>query len=190
MEQKSTATAKERGGKTMFTPTPPKAKRAWNDEQRQMVKDMLANGATASVIARAFQLSRNQALGRIYRDPEMALRSYPRKAKVSRHQAATPSPSQPKKQARPAPRNAAMVAVAGDVVAAAPTIIATPAPPEPPKSLPHRHMALIGTGARWCKWPVAMDSGVLGGFLCCGDRSLPGDVYCEYHREKSTGGRK
>jgi hypothetical protein len=145
---------------------------------------MLANGATASVVAKAFHLSRNQALGRIYRDPELALRDYPRKPKISRPPRIL---SEPKKQARPAPHNAAMVAEAGEVITA--PIPATPAPPEPPKSSPH-HMALIGTGTRWCKWPVIADSRVLGGFLCCGARSLPGDVYCQFHRDKSAPEKK
>lgn len=168
----------------MHMPTPPPPpQRKWTDEQRQAVKEMLAKGATASVIARAMNLSRNQALGRIYRDPELALREYPRRPKVNR---LPRSPALPKKT-RPSPASAAMVAEAGDVVTA--PIVATPAPPEPPRSSPHM-MPLIGTGTRWCKWPVAADSRVLGGFLCCGVRSLPGDVYCQCHRDLSTRERR
>jgi hypothetical protein len=170
----------------MSTPTPPPPpQRKWDNEQRQAVKDMLAKGATASVVARAFHLTRNQALGRIYRDPEMTLRGYSRPPKIS-HQ---PRPPSSKKTARPVSRNVVMVAAAGDVVAA-PAAVAPPAPPpEPPKTSANM-MALIGTGKRWCKWPVAMDSRVLGGFLCCGARSLPHDVYCQCHRDLAKGVRK
>jgi hypothetical protein len=57
--------------------------------------------------------------------------------------------------------------------------------PEPSDHL--NAMALIETGSDWCKWPVARDSRVLGGFLCCGDRSQPNSVYCAHHREIARG---
>lgn len=164
----------------MTTPTPPKPHpRKWTSGEREVVKALLARGATAATVAKEMGIGRNAALGRIYRDPEMALREYPRK----------PRPPKPPRFFKPNPPRqkpplAVMAAAAGDVVHS----ICEPAKPLPaPIKLALAHpMALIGTGHRWCKWPVATDSRVLGGFLCCGRRSLPGDVYCYEHREKAA----
>lgn len=149
--------------------TPPK--RLWTDEQRQEVKALLAKGASAAGVARIMGLNRNQALGRIYRDPELALRSFSPRPRNN------PPPKLPKPTS-PTSAGAVMVAKAGKAQAelAPPSTL-----PEPSNHL--NAMALIGTGSRWCKWPVARDSRVLGGFLCCGDRSQPNDVYCAHHRE-------
>lgn len=172
----------KRRGKRMPSQAPvmPAAQRKWTDEQRETVKALLAKGATAAVVAREMGIGRNQALGRIYRDPDLALRKYPRKPKAPR----PPRPPRPRKEktAIQTPAVADMVAPAGDVVHSEPAALApSPEPPTHPNP-----MALIGTGTRWCKWPVAADSRVLGGFLCCGDRSLPGDVYCSTHRKISA----
>lgn len=161
--------------------TTPAPQRKWSDEDRKQVAALLAKGATASVVAREMGIGRNQALGRIYRDPDLALRTYSKKPKVQR----PPRPPKATKAEKPSSTTqpvAAMVAPAGDVVHAEPAApIATPEPPSHPNPMP-----LIGTGRRWCKWPVAADSRVLGGFLCCGDRSRPGDVYCVKHRKMSA----
>lgn len=159
----------------MSAPTllaPPK--RLWTDEQRQEVKALLAKGATAAGVARKMGLNRNQVLGRIYRDPELALRNYSPKPKNS-----PPRPPRLPKPTSPTSAAVVMVAKAGKAEAEPATAPATT--PEPSDHL--NAMALIGTGTRWCKWPVARDSRVLGGFLCCGDRSRPNDVYCEHHRD-------
>lgn len=166
----------KRGVRSMPTPTPPAPpQRKWNDEQRQAVKALLAKGATGGVVARAMSITRNQAIGRIRRDPEMELRGFLRKPKVNRTPSSPPQPKAP----RPARQNVVTVAAVGDIQPL-PTTPVVPAKPEPKD---HCHaMALIGTGRRWCKWPVATDSRVLGGFLCCGDHTLPQDVYCSKHR--------
>lgn len=165
----------------MSAPTllaPPK--RIWTDEQRQEVKALLAKGASAAGVARKMGLNRNQVLGRIYRDPELALRSFLPKPKKT-------TPPKSPKVTSPTSANVVMVAKAGsDVVRGAPPaaapVVTTPEPPNHPNA-----MALIGTGTHWCKWPVARDSRVLGGFLCCGNRSLSNDVYCAHHRGIARG---
>ena len=156
--------------------TPAPAQRKWTDKERKQVAKLLAKGATAAVVAREMGIGRNQALGRIYRDPDLALRTFSRKPKVQR----PPRPPKEEKPSSKTPPVAAMVAPAGEAKAPL-SPAATVTPPEPP-SHPNP-MPLIGTGRRWCKWPVAADSRVLGGFLCCGDRSLPNDVYCNAHRK-------
>jgi hypothetical protein len=146
-----------------------------------VVKALLAKGATASIVAREMGIGRNAALGRIYRDPEMALVGWHHRPKPKLQR--PPRQPKPKQPSSPKPAVAAMVTVTGDVVQ---SICAPVAPPPAPKPALAHPMALIGTGRRWCKWPVAADSRVLGGFLCCGCRSLPGDVYCAEHREKAA----
>lgn len=163
----------------MSAPTllaPPK--RLWTDEQRREVKALLAKGASAAGVARKMGLNRNQVLGRIYRDPELALRNYSPKPKNS-----PPRPPKLPKPTSPTSAAVVMVAKAGKGVARGTTPADAPVQtqPEPPNH--PNAMALIGTGTRWCKWPVAVDGRVLGGFLCCGNRSRPNDVYCEHHRD-------
>lgn len=176
-EQARTGIEKRRAT-TMSTPapTPPTARRKWSDAERRRVKRMLSKGATAAVVARAMGINRNMALGRIWRDPEMALMGYSHRPKV-------PKPHLPSKP-RPKPAIAAKVTTSEAIVVCA----SVPPPPSPgPDRQPKAHpMALIGTGGRWCKWPVAEQRGVLGGFLCCGCRSLHGDVYCAKHRAMSA----
>lgn len=165
----------------MAAPTPPAPpQRKWTEVERETVKALLAKGATASTVAREMGIGRNAALGRIYRDPEMALVGWAKRPKPK-----VPRPPRyfQRKPSSPKPAVAAMVNVTGDVVQ---SICAPVEPPPAPKPALAHPMALIGTGKRWCKWPVAADSRVLGGFLCCGCRSLPGDVYCEEHRAKAA----
>lgn len=149
---------------------------------------MLAKGATASQVAREMHINRNQALGRIWRDTEMKLQrgngKYSKKSGVSKYthsavtfHAAYDAPSKPRiVRAKMSPP--------GDVAISKP--IQRAAPPLPVNVVAHP-MALIGTGRRWCKWPVTVAPDVLGGFLCCGASTLPHDVYCPKHRQLSAG---
>lgn len=143
-------------------PSPPQRK--WTDEQRQQVKALLLNGATAAQVAKAMHIGRNAALGRIWRDPDLTLQPFPRPKTIFIR------PSKPKRLPKPPPP---------------PKPIAPTTPPKPPVAvIPTvcHPMPLIDTGSLWCKWPVAMAPDVLGGVLCCGAKSLKGDVYCSQHR--------
>lgn len=167
------------------TPAAP-AQRKWTDEQRQHVKAMLAKGATASMVAREMHINRNQALGRIWRDAEMSLIGYKKHTNKSAARKAITStfskPSNPKPHGIP-PIARAKVSPPGDVAISKP--IQRDPPPLPVNVVEHP-MPLIGTGRRWCKWPVATAPDVLGGFLCCGASTLPHDVYCPKHRQISA----
>lgn len=139
------------------------------------MKAMLAKGATASAVALEMHIGRDAVIGRIYRDPEMTLPGYT----FRRAQGMTKSP--------PRPPRKVIVNARIQVEPLTGAIVCTPVEPPPPPpvfkpSAPHP-MALIGTGRRWCKWPVEEAHRVLGHFFCCGAQVLPGDVYCDKHRE-------
>jgi hypothetical protein len=127
----------------------------WNDNEVQMVATMLDEGASASVIASIFNITRNAAIGRIARNPDLHKHVKPklrRKVKRSIPLKATPVKTKP--------------AVASKV--------------EPVKPMP-----LIDTGSLHCKWPIADDETVLGGILCCGDPVSFGLVYCVPHHRQA-----
>lgn len=155
------------------TPTPPPPpQRKWTDEQRQEVKALLEQGATALMVARAMNIGRNAALGRIWRDPELSLTGF--SAKQKRRLSS--------RKPRPPRAIPARLSPVGDV----PKPSATATPPDPvDQPISSHRMALIGTGRRWCKWPVAMDTSIIGGIVCCGDQTESGDVYCWHHRNLS-----
>lgn len=151
----------------------------WSERDRKKVKRLLANGATGAVVAREMGISRNAALGRIWRDPQMKLtwgtHHKPRAKKTTQSRPKQPSPD-PNPQTVP-------VSPPG-VSVCRPVAVKTPVPVTAHGK--GRPMALIGTGRRWCKFPIREDAETLGHFLCCGHLSLPGDVYCKCHRDLST----
>lgn len=147
---------------------------SWTEKDRRKVKRLLENGATGAVVGRAMGISRNAALGRIWRDPSMKLTwgtyHVPRVKKKPKPKKPSPEPTP---QTVPVPPPGLSVC--------------TPEAVEPPVPVAvtskGRPMALIGTGRRWCKFPIREDRETLGHFLCCGHLSLPGDVYCKAHRD-------
>jgi hypothetical protein len=132
--------------------TPPQS-HIWSKEQERVVVAMLIEGMSASGIASVFQISRNAAIGRIARNPDLHkyVRTKPRKA-----------PRVPKKIFK---ENKRM----------------EPVQSAEPKPAPMRPMPLIDTGSSHCKWPIADDDSVLGGILCCGRPVGFEMVYCEPH---------
>lgn len=135
--------------------------RIWTDDDRKIVADLLLEGASASQVGKAMSLSRNAAIGRISRDPElhplMRTGGTPRGTTIHH---------------RPAWR-------------AAPRPPTEPVPPDPEPEPDEQLMPLIATGSTCCKWPLRADPVALGGVLCCGRPVKPDQVYCERHREKA-----
>lgn len=135
--------------------------RLWNDEDRKAVAILLRGGASASDVGNALGLTRNAAIGRIARDPDLH--------KLMR-------PGNPVRPSNYVPLHS-------KVKVTAPSL----PPPEPPRPKGNP-MPLAATGTKWCKWPIAFDPEVEGTFWCCGAAVMPGDVYCAYHRNRARPG--
>lgn len=161
----------------------PYRSRSWSDEEREEVKALLAKGASAGVVANAMGCNRNQAIGRIHRDPALQLNAYaskalkklrPRKAKPLR---AIDDTSQVLRDVVKKTITAArLVCVATDPAPAE----SVPAEPEYLKT-----KALADTGAHFCKWPLTWDTSVIGHWICCGEPTTDLDSFCPYHRYQS-----
>jgi hypothetical protein len=131
----------------------------WSPEQQQVVIAMLMEGKTAGQIAHKFRITRNAAIGRIARNPD--LHQYVRR----------PPGKLPKLRA---PRLKKIKEI---------KVIELFIPVEPAPQLgPMRLMPLIDTGSRFCKWPIAYDARL--SWLCCGRQVGFGLVYCEPHRRQ------
>ena len=134
--------------------------RIWSEDDRKILAGLLIEGASASQVGKALDISRNAAIGRISRDPYLhpLMRHGGRPGSTIHHQ--HPWRSMPRPPTEPVP----------------------PDPePEPDEQL----MPLIATGNTRCKWPVRADALVLGGVLCCGRPVKRDEVYCEQHRKKA-----
>lgn len=130
--------------------------RLWNDDDRQTVANMLSEGASARLVGEALGLTRNAAIGRIARDPELH--------RLMRR-------SDP-------PKPGSYVPLHRSPMRAAPSL----PPEEPPRAKP---VPLIATGSRLCKWPIGFDLAAEGHYWCCGAQVKPGDIYCAFHRAKA-----
>ena len=135
--------------------------RLWSDDDRKVVAGLLLEGASASQVGKALDISRNAAIGRISRDPEL----HP----LMRHGGHSGTTTIHHKHPwRSVPRP--------------PT---EPVPPDPEPVPEEELMPLIATGKMHCKWPVRADPKVLGGQLCCGRPVRTDEVYCEEHRKRA-----
>lgn len=134
--------------------------RIWSDDDRKIVAGLLIEGASASMVGKALDISRNAAIGRISRDPLLhpLMRSgIPRGTTIHHIPAWRTAPRPPTEPVPPDPE------------------------PEPDEEL----MPLIATGNNHCKWPVRADANALGGVWCCGRPVRADKIYCERHREKA-----
>jgi GcrA cell cycle regulator len=131
----------------------------WSSDDRDMVATLLSRGATAAAVGRVMQISRNAAIGRINRD-ELLLKIW--------------EEMRPKRLPADGRRSSAGLARLGG--------------PDLTVSEAVGRMPLYETGSMWCKWPVNRAPEVVGGVLCCGVATIPGDVYCARHRALSHGG--
>jgi len=135
--------------------------RIWNDDDRKIVAGLLLEGATASQVGKALDITRNAAIGRISRDPLL----HPLMRSGMPHGGTTIHHRHPWRNA--------------------PTPPTEPVPPDPEPEPDEQLMPLIATGSTRCKWPVRADAKVLGGVLCCGRPVKRDRVYCEQHRQKA-----
>lgn len=155
--------------------------RSWSDEERETVKGLLAKGASAGAVANAMGCNRNQAIGRIHRDPGLHLNSYAARAltkKVKLQRQAKLSTLIGTSQ--PARDVVKKIAKAGTPVCVA----AEPVPVEPVPDEPEylNTKVLADTGAHFCKWPILWDTSAIGNWICCGEPTTNLDPFCRYHR--------
>lgn len=149
---------------------------SWNPD---LVADMVKAGWSASVIAAAFHITRNAAIGRMHRDPELVKLW----AEFAAGRIAGPNPPR-----RPKP----------EPVAAE--------PPKKPsvgfllkdwgaweeremKPRPVRPKSLNRLKSGECKWPVKDAPDITGGYLFCSMPTEAGSSYCAKHNAKARPGR-
>lgn len=136
--------------------------RLWSDDDRKQVAGLLIDGASAAEVAKIMSLTRNAAIGRICRDPEL----HPLMRRARQQTPVLHIPRPPRRMPPRPPKRAEPVLMAAEPV-------------------PDRLMPLVDTGSQWCKWPVMHDPEVKGGVWCCGAPVRFGDVYCQHHRTQA-----
>jgi len=137
--------------------------RLWSDDDRHKVAGLLVDGASASEVGKAMQLTRNAAIGRIMRDKELhqLMSRRPRQHHPVMHRPITHLHTSARR--------------------VEPLL---PPPEEEAEPNPGLLMPIADTGSQWCKWPVKQaPEEVPGGYWCCGAPVGRGDVYCPHHRK-------
>jgi hypothetical protein len=128
--------------------------RIWDNDTRLQVMQMLDSGLSASAIAAAYEISRNAAIGRIARDPELH-------SHVQVH-IVLKKPDRPPRQVKP------------------PKVRPEPARPRLRKPA-MRKLPIGNLGHNQCRWPVEDAPHVTGGYLFCGADTEAFQPYCPWH---------
>jgi GcrA cell cycle regulator len=127
----------------------------WTDERCEVLRQLWAEGLSASVIAEQLGATRSGVLGKV-----MRLGLAPRKSTEFK-----PGPPRPK-----AVRTRAV-------------ILPSPAPPEPEKKPHMRRLQLLQLTERHCRWPIG-DPHRHPFYFCAADRRS-GEPYCPHHMRKA-----
>jgi GcrA cell cycle regulator len=133
----------------------------WDDAAIERLKQLRAEGRSASEIAELLGVSKNSIIGKLYR------------LKVKPAPVAQPKPK-PKAQRQPRPRKPS-----------ADKWFKMEPPPAPSPSRPNvpftRSILELGPGQ--CKWPQGDYD-----FVFCGEPQAAGSVYCSEHTERAYNG--
>lgn len=123
----------------------------WTDERVTRLKELWAEGASGSVIARLFGTSRNSVIGKAHR---LKLPAKSRQSSMGPKRIRSRKPR--RKPLTPAPTPAEDIVV--------------------PISL---NVSLMALNDSMCKWPIG--DPCAEGFHFCGHKNFNGLPYCEYH---------
>ena len=156
---------------------------SWTDERVEMLKNLWAEGLSASQIAAQLGgVSRNAVIGKVHRlklsSRGRATSSQPRQKKSPRVGAASRSPG------RGSPSGRTVTAVVGatalqqqySVDAVAQPVLRPAADVVVPIS---KRLSLIELGEKTCKWPIG--DPLSEDFHFCGNDSGESGPYCNYH---------
>lgn len=129
---------------------------SWTDERIEKLKQLWADGLSASQIARTLgEVTRNAVIGKVHR---LGLAGRATTHRAERPRAAVP--------ARIAPPRVA-------------PIKAEPVAEEPLEPMPENAVSVLDLSNAVCKWPIGDPAD--SAFRFCGRKSKPGSPYCEAH---------
>lgn len=151
----------------------------WTDEQDARLRQLWAEGLTATVIAAEMGKTRNAVLGRVHRLPGFESRMdkaarpangpviylHPQKMRDNRPKIGRAGPSMPTE-------------------AGIKTLpVQTPVAPRPRKL----RLSILDVKDGFCKFPISEDPTLYGGHRFCGDKAHGQSPYCEAHHKTCYG---
>lgn len=154
---------------------------AWSEERIEALKQMVAAGKTAKVMAADLRITRNAVIGKIKRlKLEWSRANFNCSGALQRAQsAARPKRESPKKADRPPSNFVPWVKLPKreEDSEVAPTAEQNEATALPSEAAPETRVTLLGLTATTCRWPLGEDRVE----FFCGDEIAHGRVYCPHH---------